>query len=152
MRVFVDNTFSRRTTQALNLIEDRFELTHLRDRWKDDPGDDIWIPEIGAEGNWVVFTEDRKILDHHYEIWRDARLPTIFFKHPWAQRKRIQLMQQMCARWERIHKLVRTLKPGEACKLPWQAQPVPLDLDKMDRVQARRRAKAAARALAAAAD
>ena len=66
MNFFFDNTFPPGLARAVALIagDAGHAFMHLRDLYREDPGDDtIWIPEIAAKpGDWIVLSGDRKLL------------------------------------------------------------------------------------------
>lgn len=66
MNFFLDNTFSSKLAKALGIMAetDEHQVVHLLQRFGgEDPGDLIWIPELGSwPGPWTLLSGDRKIM------------------------------------------------------------------------------------------
>jgi hypothetical protein len=82
---FIDNCLPPKWATALDALfsSDGYHFVALRDKFKPDTEDTVWLPMLAAETTeWVVITSDEKIAKRPQEIvvWQRSGLPTFFLK------------------------------------------------------------------------
>ena len=87
MRFFFDRTLPPFLSKAvIEILQGAGKAgDHSRRRYNPDPGDDVWMRELGNEGGWVVVTGDQRIFKNPAErkIWQEAGLTTFFLQGAW---------------------------------------------------------------------
>lgn len=125
MRIFVDNTISRRIVRALReLLAERdhalghqeFELVHLQDRFLPDSLDPDWLRELAREGDWVILTGDVRIVrrEANLRAWLESGLPVFFITEEWENLHRIEQAAALLRCWREFERWARAAQPGTA--------------------------------------
>jgi hypothetical protein len=75
LRFFFDNCLSPKLARAIAIIADT-EIKHLREKFDADTADEVWIPALAQEGNWIVVTADTSITRGRTQrqVWQQSRL------------------------------------------------------------------------------
>ena len=88
MRFYFDRTQSPHLARAVGEILQHMghDFDYSRRRYPDrDPGDIIWLQELGAEGDWFILTGDERIRRNPGEkaVWQTTGLTTFFLQGAW---------------------------------------------------------------------
>ena len=120
MRFFFDNCLSPRLAQALNILDEKHKVTHLRKKFREDVDDPEWIRVLSDEGNWVVVSSDARILRNpqNREAWRQSRLTGFFFKKGWANFRMWEQTWRAVRWWPEITKQAERVQPGVGFWVP----------------------------------
>jgi hypothetical protein len=122
MRFFLDNNISPRICRALNELEDRDEnqVVHLRDRFSANTIDEVWMRELGVEGDWIVITCDTSIAKNPHEIkaWLESGLVVFFLKSGWLSLAYWEFAWQLIKRWPLIKGKIRKAARGKGFIVP----------------------------------
>ena len=93
MNFFLDHNMPRGLANALAAVSaptKEHEFLHHRDHWKkEDPGDDVWIPEVAKwPGSWRLVSGDRRILTtpQNKQALQDSRLIAFFMTKNFPRR------------------------------------------------------------------
>ena len=101
MKFFFDNQLSPRLAQAIGALSsvDGHEVIHLRDKFDPSTKDEIWIPALAGEGDWILICGDLNIVRTKAQrpIWRASRMVGFFLKPGWMAQ----------GPWEQAWRLVR---------------------------------------------
>jgi hypothetical protein len=101
VKFFFDNQLSPRLAQAIGALSaaEGHEVVHLRDRFASSERDEVWIPALAAEGQWILVCGDLNIVRTKAQrpIWRASRLVGFFLKPGWMNQ----------GPWEQAWRLVR---------------------------------------------
>lgn len=128
MKFYFDRTQSphlaRAAGEILGLLGHQFEYS--RKRYPDrDPGDRVWLGELGAEGNWIVITGDERIRKNPGErhVWRQAGLTTFFLQDAWQNTPGEEQAWRMLRWLPRMIDAAGNHDPGTGLSLPlkWHA-------------------------------
>jgi len=96
------------------------EIIHLRDRYGPSVKDIEWIPELSAEGRWVVISGDRQItkVRAEYEAFRSSRLTGFFLSKGLNKAPLVKKMERILALWPYIEQQVTLVQGGAMFELP----------------------------------
>lgn len=126
MRLFLDNNLPPRWAPALNALADRneFHVTHLRDKFDPATADVEWLAALGAEGDWIIVSDDRRILKSPQEraAWRQSRLTGFFLGPGWNKLLLWEKTWRFVRYWHPIVRQARMVQPGAGFRIPlhWQ--------------------------------
>jgi hypothetical protein len=121
LRFILDNNLSPRLARALNALTDgNPEVHHLRDKFDADTPDVEWIQELSSQGNWVVVTEDRRILTRIAErdAFRTAHLTGYFLDKAWCRQTLWVQAEHLVRWWPVILEFATKVTPGHAYGVP----------------------------------
>ena len=124
MKFFFDNCISYRIADALAALEDRdgHTIISLRQKFPEDCPDEVWIPELGRERDWVVISGDRRIYTNPQRrlVWTAARITTFFQEPAWLSRSftERQKAAKLLAVWGKVVEIAEGVPPGTAFSLP----------------------------------
>jgi len=94
VKFFVDNCLAIKHARALHaLVEPDHSIIHLRDRFKPDTPDTVWLAELAKEGAWIIISGDSRISRsaHERQAWHQSRLTAFFLAKGWMN---LPLMEQ----------------------------------------------------------
>lgn len=124
MKFFFDNNLPPRLARALRevLETEGFEIVALREKFPEDAQDEIWLPALAAEGEWVIISGDQDILKNKQrrQVWIRAGLTTFFLMSAWTRggMKLLEISWRLIKRWPEIIDLARTARRGSCFKVP----------------------------------
>lgn len=122
MKFFFDNTMSPHLAHAIRELskydEEKHEVIHLRDRFKADEDDLVWIPDLARDGPWAIISSDRFNDAERQAIHRAGHTAFVldkqWNKHPfWSHAK------QMVEWWPLIIEQAKLVRGGAFC-VPWR--------------------------------
>jgi hypothetical protein len=93
---------------------------HARRRYTKDPGDLVWMSEIGAEGDWIVVSGDEAISRNPTErmAWINMNCTTFFLSSAWMN-VRLEEQAWRLLRWlPRMIEIARSEDRGTGLSLP----------------------------------
>lgn len=106
MRFFFDNNLPQKLAGALGYLENErgIEIKHLRDLYKPNEKDTVWIADLGKQGDWVILTKDNAISKNHDErlAWEESKLPIIFFASSLLDQDFWELSSKVIKAWPTI--------------------------------------------------
>jgi hypothetical protein len=92
VRFFFDNNLAPAYVDALRLLSSREftadELCHLTQKYRPDAADEVWLPSLAKEGDWIIISGDPRISRSPREqaAWLSAGLTTFFLAKGWMDR------------------------------------------------------------------
>jgi len=82
LKFLFDNCVSINAVEALRALlkGKHIEILHLTDRFLPNTSDEVWLTELGNEGDWVIISADPRITHGKAEkaAWKSCGL-TVFF-------------------------------------------------------------------------
>src|SRR5438105_12997955 len=68
------------------MVQPDHEVVHLRDKFKPNEEDVVWMKALAAEEDWVIITADVRISRNPHEVraWREAGHTIFFLKPGWT--------------------------------------------------------------------
>lgn len=122
MRFFLDNNLSPAFAKALTELshQEKHTVTHLRDKFPPSTPDQVWLPALSAEGDWVVVCGDLRIFKspHLRTIWIDSRLTTFFLASGWMHQKLWDQAWWLVRWWPSIMSQAALVPAGYAFEVP----------------------------------
>jgi len=105
MRFFLDNCLPPCIARALDeLVKDKHNVIHLRDRFPADIKDPQWIGELAKEGGWIIISADTRIPKNpqNKDAWLQSGLTAFFLKKRWTNLKLWDQAWRIVRRWPDI--------------------------------------------------
>ena len=101
------------------LFKGQHEVTWLAERFARTTTDQDWMRELGQNGQWLVFTADRRIIRTHAELhaFRQAKLTGFFLSKGLAKCRVIKQLERILANWEQIETLSHKTSGGSLFEL-----------------------------------
>ncbi len=128
MRFILDHNLAPNLARALGLLVQPYgdRVTCLKDLdWQAD-ADEVWIPKLAAEGDWVVITCDLGIVRNPLRqlVFRQSRLTTFFLLEAWSKGsvRGTEIAQRLLALWEEITHLAAQSPPGTCFAVPFKGR------------------------------
>ena len=121
MKVVVDENLPPALARGLNaLFAGEHQIIHIRDRYGPGVKDLTWIPELSAEGNWVVISGDRGIRRKRAEhvAFRGSRLIGFFLSAGLNKAPLVKQADRILALWDSIETFASRSRPGSMYELP----------------------------------
>ena len=87
MNFFFDNNLAPKLAHGLSrMIEPEHRVVHLKDRFRADVEDVVWMRALATETDLVIVTADIRICrnPHEIEAWRQASHTVFFLKPGWT--------------------------------------------------------------------
>jgi hypothetical protein len=115
LRFFFDNNLPIRLVRALRPLVEAAELAHLRELFRPDTPDEVWIPELAEQGGWVVVSGDIAIARNKVqaEIWRQSRMTGFFLAKGWVNITLMDQASRFIAAWPVIAKTAGRFPTGK---------------------------------------
>lgn len=120
MRFFVDNCISEHLVGALRELDPnlrkggQWDIAHLREKFRAETSDEVWLSELGSEGNWTVVSGDIRITrGAERKVWQESGLTAFFFGGEYANRKQWKQVMHFLHWWPEIKREAREHR--EAC-------------------------------------
>lgn len=123
MRFFLDNCLPIRLARALNTLDDDNEVEHLQSLFRPNTEDDVWIPRLAEERDWVIISGDVRITrkPHLREAWHRSRLTAFFLQKGWMTAKLWDQCWMLIRWWPSIIDQARLVKPGTGFLVPFKS-------------------------------
>ncbi|EJW09445.1 hypothetical protein A33M_1346 [Rhodovulum sp. PH10] len=121
MKVFFDHNMSPAIARALDeLFKHEHEIRTLTDKFSRDAPDVEWIGELSREGQWIVFSGDRRITRNRaeYNTFRASNLIGLFLAPGLQKAPVIKQMERILALWPTVETLTRTVQGGAVFEVP----------------------------------
>ncbi|HEX4638138.1 MAG TPA: hypothetical protein VH170_01495 [Chthoniobacterales bacterium] len=100
MKFFFDNNLAAKLAHGINqMVQPDHEVVHLRDKFRANEEDIVWMKALSAEEGWVIITADVRISRNPHEVraWREAGHTIFFLKPGWTD----------LSFWEQANKFTR---------------------------------------------
>jgi hypothetical protein len=97
---FFDNNLAAKIARGLNgFVAPEHSVTHLKERFRADTPDEVWMQALASEKEWVIVTADTSIGKNPHEIvaWKEAGHTIFFLKPGWLK----------LSFWEQAQKFVK---------------------------------------------
>lgn len=126
MKFFVDNNLSTHLAAGMAAFQE--DVTHLREHYPENTGDEVWLQDIGSKG-WILVTRDEAIRRKPAELdaLRTHRVGAFFLGG--KNRSRCDLIQQLIRNWPQMKSLASKTKRPFAFRVPpagTKFDPIPL--------------------------
>lgn len=123
MKFFFDNNLPpslARGIEALSRFEpDVDQVVHLRDKFKPNELDTVWLSQLASEGGWTVVSIDRfKKSSAERELMRRQGLTVFVLDPQWSKPYWVQAAQ-LVQWWPKILDVAR-LTSKVALRVPWR--------------------------------
>lgn len=129
MRFFFDNNMAPSHAEAISALSADFgaSAVHLKNRFQDrSVKDEIWLSELGKEGNWVVISNDHRIwkTPHLREAWRKSGLTVFFFVDSWGNLPYWEKAIWLVRAWPQVLQVAKAVAPGAAYEVKRPPRPL----------------------------
>jgi PIN domain-containing protein len=130
VRFFFDNCMSKKLTMAMKLLcGDQHQIEHLTERFDPDTGDEVWIPAVASDPDFIIISADPAITTskRQREAWQESRLTAFFFGGGFADRGFWIQALEVVRWWPKIIEVARSARRGSGYLLPFKgSEPKPL--------------------------
>ena len=120
MRFFVDNCISEHLVGALRALEPnlrkggQWDIAHLREKFRPETSDEVWLSTLGSEENWTVISGDIRITrGGERKVWQESGLTAFFFAGKYANKNIWTQVMHFLYWWPKIKREAREHR--EAC-------------------------------------
>ncbi len=124
MRFFFDNQISYRLADAIDRLADfdGDQVVALRAKFSQDAKDLTWIPQLAAEGDWIIVSGDFKIREKPAErkVFLDAKLTTFFLAKGWINAGFWQQSALLIRWWPKIREQAQLAEAGTVVEIPFR--------------------------------
>jgi predicted nuclease of predicted toxin-antitoxin system len=117
MKFFFDNNLSHRLAKAMNLLEEDEFVMHLKDKFRQDEIDEVWLKYVGSNG-LVLVTRDQKIRKRRAELIAFRKHSIGAFILTGKNLGRWQEIKQLIWAWENMKKLAASTQRPFAFQVP----------------------------------
>ena len=126
MKFFLDNCVSPKLARALREFhrkdpvegaahhqEFEHEIAFLKEKYPQRTGDELWLPEVTAQG-YIFVTTDRRIYKNEaqHRICRDARATGFFLAKGFEHLMKWEQAAKLFGYWPKILKAAAKISPG----------------------------------------
>ncbi|MBK5956825.1 hypothetical protein CCR97_01130 [Rhodoplanes elegans] len=122
MKIFFDHNMSPAMARAFGeLFKGQHDVITLKSRFgRTDVPDVEWITELSREGDWVVFSGDRRITRNkaEYHAFRSSNLIGLFLAAGLQKSPVIKQMERILALWTTIETVTQNVQGGAMFELP----------------------------------
>ena len=122
MRFFLDNCLSPRQAKALNALSeaDGHKVVHRMDQFARNTPDEVWIPAIAKQEEWVIVSGDMRIFKSRLlrQVWIEARLTTFFLGKGWMNQEFWEQAWWLVRWWPRIIQQAELVERGAGFEVP----------------------------------
>ena len=121
MRFFFDNTNSPRLVDAVRALHTDHELVHLRTKFDPGVADEIWIPELSRQGDWVIISGDVRITRNPAirKIWQESGMVGFFLAKGWTNFDVWEQAWRFIRWWPRIVQQAESIRPPAGFVVPF---------------------------------
>ncbi len=123
MRFFFDNCVSPNIVDALECLDSRHTLVHLRTRFSADTPDVEWIKALAQEGDWIVISGDLRISRGKAErtAWYESGLTAFFFGEAWSNHPLMVQASELFRLWPTILDRAKNAPHGHGYAMDFRA-------------------------------
>lgn len=125
MKFFVDNNIAPAIARALHALGgyDGHQVHHLKDKFDRAVKDEVWLPELAREGNWVVLSGDYRITKrpHERQAWLMSGLTAFFLTKRWMTTGFHEQAWMLVRWWPKIFAQAERVEPGTGFLIPFAA-------------------------------
>jgi PIN domain-containing protein len=122
VRFFFDNCIAPAIADAIGVLSEKVgdQTTHLRRRFDADAKDEVWLPELAHEGDWIVISGDTRIIrtPHLKKVWIAGGLTTFFMVDEFASKKFWVQAEIVVRWWPDIRDFAKRVAAGAGFKVP----------------------------------
>ena len=126
MNFFLDNCLSPHQAKALNALSemDGHKVVHLKEEFARNTPDEVWIPALAKQGEWVIVSGDMRIFKSRLlrQVWRDAKLTTFFLGKGWMNQGFWDQAWWLVRWWPRILQQAELVERGAGFEVPAKPQ------------------------------
>ena len=115
MRFFVDNNLGENLARGMKAFGE--DVVHLKEFFKPDTDDTVWLAKIGAEG-WFLLTRDLRVRKRPGELQAIKEHDVGAFFLGGKNRSKWELVQQLVRNWPRLKELAGSTRPPFAYRVP----------------------------------
>lgn len=123
MNFLVDNNLPPAFARALNELSTHFDdgiaVEHLRDRFRADTPDVVWIEGLAPRGEWAVISADQFSKPLEKEALRRAGLIVFVLERSWSKHQYWEKAHNIVRWWPRIVEQAEGVRGGAMFKVPW---------------------------------
>ena len=96
------------------------QVIHLRDRFRSNTSDEVWLKELAAEGGWIIISIDQfKKSNAERELLRQHGLTVFVLDPQWAKQPYWEKAARLVLWWPNIIKVAK-LTSKTAMRIPWR--------------------------------
>ena len=97
------------------LVQPDHQVIHLKEKFEANTLDEIWMPALAEEANWIIISGDLRITKNPHEIraWQEAGNTTFFLKKGWINLDFWTQAQKFVKCFPLIIKIAARAKSGE---------------------------------------
>src|SRR5262245_18703476 len=110
--------------RALECMEEGqgHEFVHLRGRYPEDTVDQVWLPDLSQEKDWVIVTGDLKMrrTPDVRRAWQEAHLTSFFLSEKYVNSKVWAQFVEVVHWWPTIKRCAQTNDAPRCWKLRWR--------------------------------
>lgn len=116
MKFFFDENISFRVAQAVQSMDDHHEIIHIKDKFQPGAPDQVWIPLLAKERDWIIISGDFNITRNREirRIWKEAQLTSFFLTKGWMHQDKFPFVSSFMKAWPALVKTASTSAKGEA--------------------------------------
>jgi hypothetical protein len=120
VKFFFDNCLSPNLARAIKLLDPKYDIIHLRDKFPADVSDVEWINALASEGDWVIVSGDVRITKNpqNRAAWRQSKLTAFFFDRQWTNQSLWDQAWRAVRWWPRIKSTAEGLASGRGYLVP----------------------------------
>ena len=115
MRFFLDNCLAIRHARALHeMVKPEHSFAHLQDLFSADTKDEVWIRQLGEQGDWIVISGDYRIgkSAHERAAWHQSGPAVFFLNQGWMNIPPLQQQGRLALILDRIIEEAKKAKAG----------------------------------------
>jgi len=128
MNFFFDNNLSPKLAKAMNLLEEDGYVMHLKDRFRQDEADAVWLAYVGSN-KFVLVTRDKKIRKRPGELTAFKKHNVGAFILTGKNLGRWREIKQLICAWEEMRSLGACTRRPFAFQVPPKGRIKPLNLE-----------------------
>jgi hypothetical protein len=119
LRYFFDNCVSPKLARAIAALE-TCEVVPLKDKFQQDVEDEVWIPALASEGNWIVVTADTSITRGRLQrrVWEQSKLIGFYLAGSFPSLSAWEQSWRLVKWWPHIVRQAALAAPGSTYLLP----------------------------------
>jgi hypothetical protein len=120
VKFFFDNCLSPYLARAINELDRKNSLMHLRDRFDPATDDATWIEALAREGGWTIVAGDTRIQKNpvNREAWRRSGMTAFFFQKGFTKLLAWEQAWRAVRSWPYITQTAALIKPGAGFLVP----------------------------------
>lgn len=127
MNYFFDNNISPKIARALNFLCINDHVIHLRDKFKGNTDDAVWIRELGKDSkNWIIISGDKAILSklHEQEALIKSGCTIFVFDKPFQNKDFWTQTIRIITIWQEIKALSKQNEKESIFRVPMSGKKI----------------------------